>query len=220
MDMEPKHDVGILYVEDDSLTRLTLSIVMARRVKALYQAEDGQQGLALFRAHQPEIVVTDLNMPVMDGLAMARAIREISSSTQIIVTTAHDDVRFLLEAIDIGVDRYVLKPIELPKLLNAIEHCMAAIELERQIARHSEERERLVIELQQALAEVKTLRGLLPICAHCKKIRDDQGYWNVIEDFVSSHSEAVFSHGICPECTKLLYPEYAHKSGHDEKAGS
>jgi len=70
------------------------------------------------------------------------------------------------------------------------------------------ERERLILELQDALAEVRTLSGLLPICAACKKIRDDQGYWNQIEDYISSHSEATFSHGICPECAKKLYPDY------------
>jgi hypothetical protein len=74
--------------------------------------------------------------------------------------------------------------------------------------RAQEERERLIVELQDALAEVRTLSGLLPICASCKKIRDDQGYWNQIEDYVSSHSQATFSHGICPECAKKLYPEY------------
>ena len=62
--------------------------------------------------------------------------------------------------------------------------------------------------LQDALAEVKTLSGLLPICAHCKKIRDDKGYWNQIEAYISDHSEADFSHSICPECAKNIYPEF------------
>ena len=70
------------------------------------------------------------------------------------------------------------------------------------------ERERLIHELQEALAEVKTLSGLLPICSSCKKIRDDKGYWNQIESYISKYSEAEFSHGICPECAKKLYPEF------------
>ncbi|MBI5524231.1 MAG: PAS domain-containing protein [Desulfarculus sp.] len=73
--------------------------------------------------------------------------------------------------------------------------------------RHEEERERLLAQLQKALAEVKTLSGLLPICAHCKRIRDDQGYWERIESYISQHSQAQFTHGICPECAKKLYPE-------------
>lgn len=70
-----------------------------------------------------------------------------------------------------------------------------------------EERERLIRELKDALAKVKTLSGLLPICAACKKIRDDKGYWNQIESYIRDRSEADFSHGICPECAKRLYPE-------------
>ena len=70
------------------------------------------------------------------------------------------------------------------------------------------EMERLIAQLQEALANVKTLRGLVPICANCKKIRDDHGYWRLVEEYVREHSEAEFSHGICPACLKLLYPEY------------
>lgn len=71
-----------------------------------------------------------------------------------------------------------------------------------------QEREILIQELTQALAEVKTLSGLLPICASCKKIRDDTGYWRQIEEYISRHSKAEFTHGLCPECAKKLYPEY------------
>ena len=71
------------------------------------------------------------------------------------------------------------------------------------------EREQLIAELTQALSEVKTLSGMLPICSSCKKIRDDKGYWNQIESYLRDHADAKFSHGICPECAKALYPEYA-----------
>jgi CheY-like chemotaxis protein len=76
-----------------------------------------------------------------------------------------------------------------------------------------EEREKLIRELQQALTAVKTLSGLLPICASCKKIRDDKGYWNQIEVYIRAHSQAEFSHGLCPDCAKRLYPEYFENTG-------
>ena len=69
------------------------------------------------------------------------------------------------------------------------------------------EREQLIHELQAALATVKKLSGLLPICASCKRIRDDSGEWNHLEDYIHNHSEAIFSHGICPECAKTMFPE-------------
>lgn len=71
-----------------------------------------------------------------------------------------------------------------------------------------EEREKLISNLKTALAEVKKLSGLIPICSHCKKIRDDKGYWNQIEDYIHKHSEAKFSHSICQECVKIYYPDY------------
>lgn len=71
-----------------------------------------------------------------------------------------------------------------------------------------EEREKLIRELQEAISKIKILSGLLPICASCKKIRNDQGYWEQIEIYIREHSEAEFSHGFCPECAEKLYPEY------------
>jgi hypothetical protein len=70
----------------------------------------------------------------------------------------------------------------------------------------------LILELQQALAEVKTLRGILPICASCKKIRDDKGYWENVEVYIKTHSQADFTHGICPDCMKKLYGNFLSKT--------
>ena len=79
------------------------------------------------------------------------------------------------------------------------------------------EREKLIIKLQEALAEVRTLSGLLPICSSCKKIRDDQGYWNVLEGYLTKHSEAQFTHGICPDCMVKLYPEISNDPSNEKK---
>jgi hypothetical protein len=73
------------------------------------------------------------------------------------------------------------------------------------------EKDALITELRKALVEVRTLQGIIPICTSCKNIRDDDGYWHQVEAYVSSHSNALFSHSICPQCTKRLYPEYAVK---------
>ena len=73
--------------------------------------------------------------------------------------------------------------------------------------RMEKDRDKLIVDLQKSLSEVKTLRGFLPICSHCKKIRDDEGYWNQIELYIQKHSETEFSHGICPECAKKYYPD-------------
>ena len=86
---------------------------------------------------------------------------------------------------------------------------------ERKRAEEALEEERR--RLQKALDEVRTLRGIVPICSNCKKIRDDKGFWNQVESYISDHTEAEFSHGICPDCVKKLYPEYNKKIQEDDK---
>jgi signal transduction histidine kinase len=96
-------------------------------------------------------------------------------------------------------------------LRDAGGHIIAGIEVVRNVDQRKkmeQERETLINDLQEALANIKTLRGLIPICAACKKIRDDKGYWNQIESYIRAHSDAEFSHGICPDCAKRLYPDY------------
>jgi len=102
----------------------------------------------------------------------------------------------------------IVTVLALAVLLTSVVNFVKENRMVTERGRAQEEREKLIVELQNTLAEVRTLSGLLPICASCKKIRDDQGYWSQIEDYVSSHSKATFSHGICPECAKKLYPEY------------
>ncbi len=144
----------------------------------------------------------------MDGLKMAKAIRAVDHEVQIIVTTAHSDASSMMEAIDAGVDQYVLKPIVTEKLISAIGKCAQLFAYRRSAKQYLDERERMIIELQDALAKVKLLSGFLPICASCKKIRNDQGYWQQIEAYISEHSEAEFSHGVCPDCAERLYGKY------------
>jgi len=88
-----------------------------------------------------------------------------------------------------------------------ISGMIANAQLFIELKRAEEAREKLICELQEALANIKILRGMLPICSSCKKIRDDKGYWNQIESYIRDHTEAEFTHGICPECMKKLYPD-------------
>jgi len=93
-----------------------------------------------------------------------------------------------------------------------IQKAHEEIKLEIKERKHAEtEKDSLIVELKDALREVKTLSGLLPICASCKKIQDDRGYWNQMESYIRDRSEADFSHSICPECSKKLYPEISEE---------
>ena len=208
MNHQERQDISVLYVEDEAPAREAVVEILQRRVREVIAARDGSEGLALFREHRPDVIVTDIRMPVMDGLKMARAIRDENKEALIIVTTAHSDTSYMLDAIDIGVDQYVIKPVSVEKLAAAVEKCTQIVEYRRAHKQYLAEREKLIKELQEALVKVKLLSGFLPICASCKKIRDDKGYWNQIEAYIRDHSEAEFSHGICPDCAEKIYGKY------------
>ena len=100
MDDQKAFDLSVLYVEDEHATRDEITVFLKRRVREVLVARNGEEGLSLFREHRPELVITDIRMPVMDGLEMARAIRRSQPDVQIIVTTAHSDSSYLMSAID------------------------------------------------------------------------------------------------------------------------
>ena len=208
MNAQMEFDISVLYVEDEDFTREQIHQLLQTRVRQVFVAQNGAEGLELFRKNGPDLVVTDILMPVLDGLKMVTEIRSGNRNIPIIVTTAYSETSYMMGAIDAGVDQYVIKPIELERFFAAIEKCAEIIESRKAAKRHQEERERLIGELREALAKVKLLSGLLPICASCKKIREGNGYWNQIESYIKEHSEAEFSHGLCPECAKKLYPDY------------
>lgn len=200
-------DISVLYVEDETIARERLGSIIGRRVKDLRLAEDGAAGLEAFKQARADLVITDIRMPKMSGLAMARELKMIAPEVHIIVTTAFSDTDFFMEAIDVGIDQYIIKPVDSDKLFKAMGKCTELIKLKDEVRRRDDDQKKIIVELQKAFTEIKILRGFLPICASCKKIRDTKGVWKQIESYIREHSEAEFSHGICPECVKKLYPE-------------
>ena len=136
-------------------------------------------------------------MPKSDGIQAARKIQDCCP-TPIVIITAFESPDTLINAGAAGVSAFLTKPPNQDDIERAIVIAMA---------RHADlmEMRRLNKELEQALEEVKTLQGILPICVNCKKIRNDTGYWQQIEAYISDHSDAEFSHSICADCAKKLY---------------
>lgn len=128
-------EISILYVEDDPEARELVSNVLARQIRALrlYTAGNGEEGLALFSKHRQDIVITDINMPVMDGIRMSNGIKSLDPEALIIAVTAYSDTRYLLDAIEIGISRYVLKPVDYEKLFAAIDKCIETVTLRRRV---------------------------------------------------------------------------------------
>ena len=130
----------LLYVEDDDSTREATTLFLTRRFPELdiLVAENGRRGLELFAIHKPEMILTDLLMPEMDGISLSREIRELDKNARIIVLTATSDTDSIIEAIDIGIRHYVLKPVKIEKLVSAIEQCLDSIRLENQLRQQEE----------------------------------------------------------------------------------
>ncbi len=114
--------ITVLYVEDDEETRCQLSAYLRSRVGVLVTADDGAAGLEAFRAHRVQMVISDILMPGMDGLTMVQRIRELDPAVPVIVTTAFEETNFLLRSIEIGVDKYVTKPVSMERLNAAMAH--------------------------------------------------------------------------------------------------
>ena len=158
-----------------------------------------------------DLVLMDFMMPEMDGTEACRRIKSVERlrDIPIIVVTAKTEPVDLQAAFDSGAMDYITKPVNKVALLARVA---SALNLKREMdTRKARERELAEKnrDLEQALREVKVLRGFIPICASCKKIRDDKGYWQQIETYIQQRSEALFSHGICKDCMKKLYPDYA-----------
>jgi DNA-binding NtrC family response regulator len=147
-----------------------------------------------------DLMLLDLSLPDSTGLKTLLSALEFAKDTAIVVLTGMNNDETAIEAVRKGAQDYLVKgQVNANTLSRSLHYAM-----ERK--RLLQDRERLIAELQEALSTVKKLSGLLPICSSCKKIRDDRGYWTQVEQYIHDHSEAEFTHGICPECMHRLYP--------------
>jgi DNA-binding NarL/FixJ family response regulator len=199
--------IRILVVEDDP----NVSAVLTARLKSLdYHvcgtAVTGHEAISGVYRYHPDVVTMDILLKGdINGIEAAAKIAE-GSDVPIIFMTCLSDQQIFERAVATHPYGYIIKPYDIHELRSAIEIA---------VVKHnaSKEREKLIAQLKSALDEVKTLSGLLPICSSCKKIRQDDSTWQSIEDYITSHSNADFTHGICPECAHRLYPELYKKKG-------
>jgi AmiR/NasT family two-component response regulator len=163
------------------------------------EASDGAEAVEMACTLNPDVVLMDIQMPELDGLEATRQIQS-RCPMPVVVLTAHESQELVEKASEVGVSAYLIKPPKQTEIERAIVIALA---------RHEDLMKLRLLnkELEKALSEIKTLRGILPICASCKNVRDDKGYWNQIESYIRDHSEAEFSHSLCPECAKKLYPD-------------
>jgi CheY-like chemotaxis protein len=203
----------ILIAEDDAISRRMLEVFLIRWGYQVVLATDGAEAWRVLESGDPpRLAILDWMMPVMDGIEICRRVREVrrASPAYIILLTARGGSEDIVRGLEAGADDYVTKPFNQEELHARVRVGVRVVELQATLAGR-------VGELERALAGVKQLQGLLPICCYCKKIRDDRNYWQQVEGYISSHSDVQFSHGVCPECyEKVVKPELTKVSTHRE----
>ena len=186
----------VLIAEDDAISRRILAETLNRWGYEVVVATDGLEALAgLQSADAPRLAILDWMMPGLAGPDVCTRLRETETAppAYLILLTAKGGKGDIVAGLQAGADDYIMKPFDRHELRARLQAGERIITLQNHLAAR-------VRELQEALSQVKQLQGILPICAHCKRIRGDADYWQQVESYITEHSAAQFSHSICPDC--------------------
>ena len=192
-----------LVADDDRVTAEILSRTLQRWEFDVTVVSDGADAWHHLRTAQtPTLAVLDWMMPELDGPEVCRRVRaELPlANMYLMLLTARESRGDLVTGLDSGADDYITKPFDADELRARVQVGVRVLTLQKSLAERVEE-------LQAALSNVKQLRGLLPICSYCKRIRGDDQYWQQLEGYIAEHSDAQFSHGICPTCYAAVSAE-------------
>ncbi len=192
----------ILIVEDDLSTQNTLSSILQKYGHDVSAVSSGEEAWTVTRQPDtPRLILLDWLMPGLSGLDLCKRIRSTDSENPfyIIMLTVKDNKEDIVEGLDTGTDDYITKPFYPEELRARINAGRRIIEMQNRLLNHAKD-------LQNSLDHIETLQGILPICSFCKKVRDDKNYWQQVDDYIASHTNAQVTHSICPECMETHYP--------------
>ena len=218
--------IRLLGVDDDPVSRLLLEATLTSRGYSVTMARDGatawEQIETLTRPASktqlapPLLAILDWFIPEPDGLELCRRIRERLPDRMVytILLTSCSGHESIVAGLEAGAHDYIVKPFDPDELNARVRVGLRVLRLQQALAAR-------VRELEAALVQVKQLHGLLPICSYCKSIRRDDNYWQQVEHYIAAHSDAHFSHGICPGCyEKMVEPQLAAYRQQVERAGT
>jgi DNA-binding response OmpR family regulator len=197
----------LLIAEDDSDSSAMLRALIQEMGFDVIVASDGIAAFELLSMpDSPRLALLDLNMPDMDGLEVCRKLRKTTNSVAhyIIILTGQSGKEDVVAGLSAGANDYISKPFHVEELIARIKVGQRMVELQQTLSDR-------IKELRKALAQVKTLQGLLPICSYCHKIRTDQEVWERIENYIIQRSDVKFSHGICPACLEKVLADVKKK---------
>jgi DNA-binding response OmpR family regulator len=185
----------ILLADDDKVTLNVLNDVLTRAGYDVLTATDGDQAWKKLQESDAQVAILDWLMPGIEGVEICRRAQDDPkmANRYFILLTGKSATEDLVAGLQAGASDYLRKPFEEPELLARVEVGVRFMELQRKLAER-------VQELERALKQVHRLEGLLPICSYCKRIRNEQDYWERVDNYISQHANVRFSHNICPEC--------------------
>ena len=190
----------ILIAEDEPLSRRLLQHVLTEHGHEVIVTSDGAQAWEVLQADDaPHLAVVDWMMPGLTGLQLCNLVHEAPDADlkYLILLTAKGEKADIVRGLAAGANDYVTKPFDKDELRARVEVGVRMIQLQIRLADR-------IRELQEALAHVNQLKGIIPICAQCKKIRDDQNYWQRVEKYIAKNVDAKFTHGLCPDCAEAV----------------
>ena len=196
-------DFKILVVDDDPDILFATERLLKKEGFEVTGADTGNQCLEKVAGDQPDLILLDVDLPDISGTEVCQTIKTSPDFPRIYIMMlsaqkiSSDDKAYGLDA---GADGYIGRPVANRELVSRVNSMVRLIRAERKTDSY-------IKELEQAMEKIKVLSGILPICMHCKQIRDDKGYWNQLEQFIQSHSSAQFSHSLCEACFEKYYPE-------------
>jgi len=193
----------VLIADDDRMTTVILSGALQRQGFDVTVVHDGTAAWAQIAGENPpSLAIVDWMMPGLDGPELCRRVRQEASRAHLymILLTSRAERGDLIAGLDAGADDYLTKPFDADELRARVRVGCRVLALQQRLAER-------VTELQEMIANVKHLRGLLPICSYCKRVRSDSDYWEQVETYISDHTDAQFSHGICPCCYEKVMAE-------------
>lgn len=199
IDEPPPRKIKVLVADDNFIALRLLAQLLSSWGYDVLTATDGEQALAQIETGEINIALLDWMMPKLDGLEVAHRVRELQADhyVYILVLTARDGAEDIVKGLEAGADDYLTKPFNEEELHSRLRSGERILRLEQSLKKR-------LTELQDAMTNIKQLKGLLPICMYCKKIRDDGDYWHQIENYIHEHTEAGFTHSICPDCRERI----------------
>lgn len=184
----------ILIADDDATSRKLLGRVLKKWGFEVIVAEDGIQAWGAIQETDAQIVILDWMMPGMEGVEVCRKIRSREGQARyVILLTSKTGTEDIVEGLDAGADDYIHKPFSKTELRARIRAGERILELQNALSER-------IQSLEQAMSQIRTLEGIIPICMYCHKIRNDKESWERIEKYITENSNAQFSHGLCPDC--------------------